>query len=129
MGLTKEQIFAAKFDRLKRVHVPEWGGDVWVKALSADERDSFEADNREVREAGGDPYRGLRARLAVITVCDEAGNLLFDDGDAAELGKRLAGPLDKIADVAMQLCGMSKRDAQQLVDELKNAQAAASPSG
>lgn len=130
MSLTKDQIRASKPERIRRVLTPEWGGDglVYVKALSANERDQFESDNRDLRESGLNPYVGIRARLAVRTVCDETEALLFSDDDVDWLGKEVAGPLDRIAAVAMELCGMTNKDAEQLAAQLKNSRAASSPS-
>lgn len=128
MSLTKEQIFAAKFDRLKRHHVPEWGGDVWIKAMSAGERDTFEAKYRDLKGEGKDPLRNLRARLACATVCDEDGNRIFADADVDALADHPASALDRIADIAMSLCGMKSSDAEQLAASLKNGRAGSSPS-
>lgn len=128
MSLTKEQIFAAKFQRIKSLHVPEWGGDVWIKAMTAGERDDFEANHRALKDAGKDPLRHLRARLACATVCDEEGNLLFAESDIDALSEHPASALDRIADLAMELCGMKTADAEQLAASLKNGRAGSSPS-
>jgi len=129
MALTKEQIFAAKFERLKRVAVPEWGGEVWVKAMTVGERDAFEAGNRAVKDTGEDPWRDVKSRLVVATACDESGALLFDESDVLRMrNDLLAAPVDRLADVAMDLAGMTKKDAETLAAELKNGQSAASHS-
>ena len=128
MSLTRDAIFAAKFERFKVLRIPEWGGEVWIKAMSAGERDDFEASHRALKDSGHDPLRHLRARLACATVCDEDGNRIFQDADVDRLSDHPASALDRIADVAMELCGMKARDAEALAAELKNARAASSPS-
>lgn len=127
MGLTREAILAAKFERLKRVSVPEWGGDVWIKAMTAGDRDDFEAAHRAMREAGDDPLRDVKIRLVIATACDEAGVKLFADADAATLREHPAGAIDALADVAMELAGMTRRDAETLAAQLKKTNGGSSP--
>lgn len=127
MGLTREEIFTTRFPKFKTVAVPEWGGEVSVKSMTAGERDDFEAAHRAIRDAGDDPLRDLKIRLVIATVCDTGGTRLFSEADTAALREQPAGAIDALADVAMQLAGMTKRDAETLAVELKNARNVSSP--
>lgn len=118
---TREEILSLKFETKRKLHVPQWNCDVFIKAMTAAERDMFEVDYRRLKEAGDDPLRNLRARLAAATVCDESGQLLFTQADVDQLGQHPAGALDLIADLAMELSGMQQHDAETLAAELKNA--------
>src|SRR5262245_43050975 len=107
-ALTRDAILAA--DDLKRVWVdtPEWGGGVWVRLLTGTERDKFESDNVRFSGSGkdrkGEPnLANIRARLAVLCCCDEAGKRLFADADAEALGRKAGPVLDRIFDKAAAL--------------------------
>lgn len=113
--LNKDQILQAKDAKTEKVEVPEWGGFVYVRMMTARQRDQFEA------EQISDPYKDVRARLAVHTVCDEQGEMLFQKQDVDALGQKSAAALDRIFSAAVKLNRITKED----VDELeKNSNAA-----
>jgi hypothetical protein len=79
-SLTREQILARRNSHKPvREWVPEWGGDVWIRVLSA-------ADQVEIAEAGGQAALGP-ARVLVAALVDEGGARLFTDEDLPELMK------------------------------------------
>ncbi len=90
------------------VAIPEWGETVHVRTMSARERDAFETDHAKVGAAN------LRARLAVFTVCHEAGELVFDAADADALGAKSCAALDRIAQVALKLNKITSSDVDAL---------------
>lgn len=115
--LTKEQILEA--DDLKRewVATPEWGKDsgVYVRTISGTERDQFETAMVQGRTANtAINLQNVRARLAVFCVVDEDGKRLFQDEDAAALGKKSCKALDRIFECAQRLNGMRKEDIEEL---------------
>ena len=58
--------------------------------------------------------QNVRARFAVLTICDDKGVRVFTDADAAELGKKSAAALDRVFAVAQRLNGFSQDDAEDL---------------
>jgi hypothetical protein len=42
MTLTAQEILAADDLGLKKVHVKEWGGDIYIRVMSVGERDTYE---------------------------------------------------------------------------------------
>lgn len=106
--LNRDSILKADDLPREEVQVPEWGGSVLVRTMSGSERDRFEANHLK------NPDRDVRARLAVATVCDEAGKPLFSEADVATLGTKSAAALDRILPVAMKLNGIGKRDIEEL---------------
>jgi hypothetical protein len=79
-SLTREQILARRNSRKPvREEVPEWGGEVWIRVLSA-------ADQVKIAEAGGEAALGP-ARVLVAALVDEDGTRLFTDEDLPELMK------------------------------------------
>lgn len=115
--LTKNAILSQSDREIELVEVPEWGGVVFVRSLSGEERDQFEAsiierNGRDVRTN----LRNLRARLVVLAACDESGNPIFSPGDADALGAKSAAALDRIFSVAQRLSGLRENDVQELAE-------------
>lgn len=123
--LTREAILATAGQVVtETVPVPEWGGDVLVKAMNGAERDRFEeslvaGDGK--RNKGKPNVRNVRARLVAATVVDEKGSLMFTPGDVEQLGKTSAAALDRVFDAARRLSGMTERDVEELEENLDSA--------
>src|SRR5688572_17981670 len=60
MSLTKEQILAADDRPTVPVETPEWGGTVYLRVISAMERDVYESEIVEGKRVN---YDNIRARL------------------------------------------------------------------
>lgn len=106
-----------KADDLKRqvVPVPQWGGDVTVRSLTGEERDSWEAWCISQRdEWGGNVGPNIRASLVIRTVVDEEGQRLFADSDLAAVGAKNGAAIDAIYTVASKLSGISQQDQEEL---------------
>ncbi len=113
--LTRDEILQAQYLPTEQVHVPEWGGDVLVRALTGAERDAFEQSI--VDQRGKDTrmnLRNIRAKLVALTVVDGDGKRLFSDADAKLLGQKSASALDKIFEVAQRLSGLRDEDVEEL---------------
>lgn len=107
--LDRKAIFKAVDLDIKTVAVPEWGGDLCVRGLTARERDHFEASI-----GASANLDNLRARLVVLSICDDKGERVFKDSDAIELGKKNAQVVNRLFDVARSMSGMSDEDVQEL---------------
>lgn len=102
MALSKDQILGAvDFDYVD-VEVPEWGGSVRLRGLSASERDQFEA-----RLGVSNDLTNMRARLVVNCLVDADGNRLFTDKEADTLGQKNASVITRLFDEVRNLSGMS----------------------
>jgi len=113
--LTRDEILQAQDLPTEQVHVPEWGGDVLVRALTGAERDRFE---QSIVEQRGKNTRmnlqNIRAKLVALTVVDEQGNRIFKDEDVKWLGNKSAAALDRIFEVAQRLSGLRDEDVEEL---------------
>lgn len=109
--LSKEAILAVDDLPRETVHVSEWGGDVYVRTMSGTDRDAFEASliGREGSKEGR--MENVRARLVALTLCDESGLRLFEDGEIAALGRKSARALDRVFAVAQRLNGIGTEQA------------------
>ncbi len=118
--LTKEQILATDLKE-EVVPVPEWGGEVRVRACMACERDEYESslvttkvvdDKTETQEN----FKNAKARLVVKCVLDADGKRMFTDADADALGGKLAGVIDRLFQKIQDLSGMSRK-AQKVAEK------------
>ena len=115
MLLGKEAILAADDIRSERVEIPEWGGEVMVRGLTGAQRDAWESSmSRRVGKQMVPDMRNFRARLVVLCVVDETGELVFHGGDVDQLAGKSGSALDKIYGVAARLSGISEDDAEEL---------------
>lgn len=121
--LTRAEILAADDLPRELVDVPEWGGSVYVRGLTAMERSEFEnlmlgLENRRIKVGKSDDMtiqmdmRVLRVRLSALCMVDEKGNRLFGDDEVEELGRKSADALNRIFVVAQRLSGMTADDVE-----------------
>tara|TARA_R110002020_G_scaffold150991_3_gene327926 strand:- start:1084 stop:1428 length:345 start_codon:yes stop_codon:yes gene_type:complete len=97
------------------VEVPEWGGSLYIRMLTASERDKFEASC--VGTGKKQNLTNIRARLVVLCACDEAGERMFGDGDADALGRKSAAAVDRVFGACSKLNGFSSQDIEDLEGE------------
>ena len=121
--LTREEIFQKKDIQTETVNIPQWGGDVLVRGLTGKERDDFEQSIIVTKGKKEQVDRSnARAKLCALSCVDEEGNLLFKSNDIEALGKKSAGALDKIYEVASRLSGLSDTDMDDLVGNSESDQ-------
>jgi ribosomal protein L4 len=115
--LSKDQILAAEDLPFQDVEVPEWGGTVRVRAMTGKDRDEFEKD--AMRYENGEivtDRTNYRAKFLAKCVVNEKNELLFTAKDVEALGKKSYRAIDKVFSVAIDLSGVSKKEA----DNIKN---------
>ena len=103
-------ILAAQDLGYEDVEVPEWGGKVRIKALSAGEYLQFTRDVEAARKEGSDGTSGPLFMGLFVGAClvDEAGERLFEgEGSQAILTKNLR-PLQRLFEVAARLNGLDE---------------------
>jgi hypothetical protein len=113
--LGREEIFGANDFTIKKIPVPEWGGNVYIRNLNGKERDAFEAScittNGTKREVN---TINMRARLVARSICDAEGAALFTEADVNALGEKSAAALDRIFAAAQELSGLGAQDVENL---------------
>lgn len=109
MGCLSTSEIVSKQDARKwdRVDVPEWGGYVNVRVMTANERDQLEVRFKDNRI-------GARAYMAAMLCCNDDGEDLFSDEHIAVLEKKSALALDRIFAVAMRINGMTDEAVAEL---------------
>jgi hypothetical protein len=113
MALKKADIEKAVFGlddtTREEVQVPEWKTSVWVRSMTLDERDAWEASIVETK--GGETKQNLKdfySKLIVKTAVDEQGNSLFEDSDIPRLQKKSARAMGRIFKAAQRLNGIGQ---------------------
>lgn len=106
--LTGLDVLNANDVEIQPVDVPEWGGRVYVRTMSADARGEWE--DLVFDDAGKPKKDHFRANLVVVTCCDAAGTLLFRPDQAAALSAKATGPIERLYDAAAKLNKIRKQD-------------------
>ncbi len=116
MQVSKDSILAFKPKPTVKINVPEWGGEVFIRIMSGQERDAYEDETYRVNGADVSVNRlNLRARLLVRCLSDESGARIFaSDSDAEALGQTPSPILDKLFSEAAKVNGITPKDEADL---------------
>lgn len=118
--LTREQILKSKDLKVEAVDVPEWGGKVHVRELTAWEREQFE---KRIAATGGTVAQihktlgDLRVSLVVHCLVDENGERLFQDNDAKALNEKSATVITRLFGICSRISGISQEVVDAAVGE------------
>lgn len=111
----KDDIFSQIRRQTERVEVPEWQTEVWVREMTAAERDAYE--QAQIGPDGKPNMDNARAKLLVRCLADQAGELIFSAADAEKLGEAQGTVLTRLFLVASRLNGLSE---SEIKDAAKN---------
>jgi hypothetical protein len=89
-----------------------FGTKVYVRAMSGKERDAWEQDIQDRKNAKKAP--NIRGSLAARSLCDETGKRLFTDAEAEQLGEVNAKDLDAVFDAATRMSGIGAREVKEM---------------
>lgn len=113
--LTKQQILAAQDRQTRELHVPAWGGIVRLRSLTAAEWEGFAQLCRDRTAKGpGFDIRGIRARLLILSVVDDAGQLVFGPEDLPELERKSSGILELLWNECRDLNALSDEAIEEI---------------
>lgn len=114
MSLTREQILGADDLRTKAVDVPEWGGPVRIRELSARESADWVArsNDPDVPQA----ERGLVtiSLMLVLSVIDGEGKRIFTDEDIAALQAKNPEAIRRVFDACLAFNGATAEELAAL---------------
>lgn len=111
MVLSRALILEAADLRTESVDVPEWGGEVLLRELSAAQMSEFKAKSvaavdpqtRAVRD--GVTLFGLSAWIVSRSAIGEDGKRLFTDADLPRLGEKSDKVIDRLAARVLEMSG------------------------
>lgn len=113
-------ILAAQDLKHEWVPVPEWGGGVYVRAMSGLALDQYEERllARRTTDKDGKTLKvtldHMRAELVALTACNEAGEAIFTLEQVQQLSKKSGAALSRLVTVAQRLNGLTPQDLEQL---------------
>lgn len=116
--LTLEDILAPRPWPTETVEIPEWGGSVTVRALSATEMDAFNASVLRTRGKNLEVNRNnYRAKLVAKCVVNGDGKtpMFHDEAQIIALGMQPALALDRILAVVNRLNGTTEEEQEELI--------------
>ena len=131
MGLLNRDALLKK-EKLEVVKVDLGNNDfVFVKQMTGGERDKWEQSLlRPVKDGRGlvtgfeSVTENFRAKLCVVTVCDEEGKLLLAPKDYITLSNSMgAAKLEKIVNAAQKLNAISEEDKEEIIKNSEVGQA------
>jgi hypothetical protein len=114
--LTADDILAANDLKVEAVDVPEWGGRVFVRTMSAGKRDEYDASIRPDDEKLD--LVNFRARLVAYTCCDAEGKLLFNVAQIVQLAQKSSLALIRVFRAAQKI---NKLGSDAVADEKKDS--------
>lgn len=106
--LTRDAILAVQDIAREEIKIPEWGGSVYIKRLTAAER--LALSERTVGADGAD----FMALVLIACVVDADGQQLLEDSDAALLAGKAGTVVQRLFNVADRLNGFTDRRAREL---------------
>ena len=115
---------------IEKVEFEENGDYVYVRQMTGKERDQFEQSlikkgrDKKGAQTFEQNLENFRAKLAVVTICDEKGNMLLQPGDYELLSTSMSAKhLEMIVNKAQDMNKISEEDKENL---LKNSDVAQS---
>jgi hypothetical protein len=95
--------------------VTAFGGVVYFKEWTSEERDNFESSLIVGRgKAQRVSTANIRAKMFVRSVCAADGKLIFSDEDAKEIGKLPAPEVEKVYAEIQKINSVSDEDVEEL---------------
>jgi len=124
--LSREALLQRDELKIERVELSK--GHVFVREMTGLEKDIWEKSMLKEKPSGNKNrpveyevnIEGFRAKLAIVTVCNEKGVLMFKPEDVRVLNQMMsAANLDRIITVAQRLNAITEKDKEEL---LKNSE-------
>lgn len=127
--LTREQLLGS-FERRYR-DVPTIAGTLRIRNLTEGEKADFEAGSlTSDGKLNLNFHRGQRRRLCALTLVDADGNLLLSkQGDTERLKDVDASVTGAVFAAAMEHCGFTREEKEELEKNFAEANADDSPTG
>lgn len=102
--LSRDEILKADDRKIVDMSVPEWGGNVRIRMISASEREEYSL--MLVRKENGkfvETNDNIRAKLVSFCLVDEKGNRLFSKSDVVALSGKCDVVIRRIYKKAQEL--------------------------
>lgn len=128
--LSKDAILKAMDLEYRDVAVPEWGGTVRIREMSAGDRQRFTMlDAARVKaHENGEQTMGVEATIVSLSLVDASGARLFTDEEIVELERKSSHALKRVYAVAMEISAIDRKAAEEVAKNSETSQSEDSPS-
>lgn len=118
--LSAADIFAADDLELTLVDVPEWGGSVYLRAMTGLERDTFETASLKYSNTKDPSFlRNFRAKFVLACVVDADGKPLFKENQLDKIASKSAKVLDRLSEKIQELSGIEKKKDKEAESDIE----------
>jgi hypothetical protein len=129
MSLNRLEILQVQDRKVIELEVPEWGGTIHIRAMSAAMQDRIDAAYLDQTASGFDRRSVLTQSVAAACICDPSGKRLFSDEDAAALAEKSAVALRRIWDKVREISRLTEEKIEAKMGESRAGRSAGSSSG
>ncbi len=109
--ITKDDFLAYDDSEIKKVNIPGLKGDIYIRTVTAAEKDSLE---KHITNNSGH----IRARYVALATCDKDGNRLFDDADFIKISKKSVRLVDQLFQA---ICELNSASPEEIEEMAKNS--------
>lgn len=102
--LSRDQILSANDSNLTRVDVPEWGGEVCIRALRL-------ADILALKDTESDEQAAIQ--LLTLSLSDEEGNPILTAQDVETLANKNGRVIERLASLAAKVNGLTSEAIEE----------------
>jgi hypothetical protein len=133
--LSRNDILGAADIDYEVIDVPEWGGKVRIKEMTAEERDNYEdasfverKDDKTGAVTRVQSFKNARAKLISMAIVDAQGVALFTTKDVVLLGRKSSAALQRVFEATLKLNAMTQADVEALGEGSAETPGGGSPS-
>lgn len=121
--LAPDEVWGIDDRVVERVIIPEWRRAVYVRGMTAIERDRYIDSLFRMEGSKRVPSTGnATARLVALTTQDRVGNRLWNQDDLKRLGQKNSAALGRITEVAQRLAGMNEQERKEIAKNSESNQ-------
>ncbi len=124
--LSAIDILNAEDEQVELVEVPEWGGSVWVRGLTAAQWNALQQSSLQGRgddrQFNLDMFTAKLCARCMVAGPEKHAKRLFGPKDIEALGRKSSAALSRIYDAASRLSGINKKDVDELTKNSPKAQ-------
>jgi hypothetical protein len=121
----REDVLQASDRTVELVEVPEWGGHLYVRNMTALER--VEYDRWNLGTGGQPDMTGMRVKGVIMCACDEKGERLFTREDYESLSQKDGAAITRVFLALSRISGISPTSLAEAIAKLKNSHPSSSP--
>jgi len=108
----KAAILNSTTKKIEKIDVPEWGTSVFMRTMTAGERDAWELAWLDRQGKGG--VANFRSVFLVKCLCDENGTRLFSDGEVEQLAAQDSNVINRLFEFAREQNGLTSDQVDEL---------------